>query len=152
MRPERATLLSSLPKKEYDDLLMVCDVGMIFLDNRFTIPNFPSRLLSYLETKMPVIAATDKVSDVGDVLEDNNCGYKVISGQDKEMQNAINELSKMDKTFFQMKENAWILLNNVYKSTTLLPFFPSLFTQVFRFLPPVQPITQLLSTTFPPHH
>ena len=28
---------------------------MIFLDSRFTIPNFPSRLLSYLQAGLPVI-------------------------------------------------------------------------------------------------
>ena len=58
-KPRAITLLSGLPKADYDQLVQVCDVGLIFLDYRFTIPNFPSRLLSYLEYKMPVIACTD---------------------------------------------------------------------------------------------
>ena len=37
----------------------ICDSELIFLDYRFTIPNFPSRLLSYMQAKLPVLACTD---------------------------------------------------------------------------------------------
>ena len=47
-----------------------CDVGLIFLDKRFTIPNFPSRLLSYMQASMPVLAATDVNTDIGKVIEE----------------------------------------------------------------------------------
>ena len=47
--PVNSKLISALPKQEYDNLVRACHVGLIFLDPRFTIPNFPSRLLSYLE-------------------------------------------------------------------------------------------------------
>ena len=40
-------LMQRLPKEDYDTMVAACDVGMIFLDHRFTIPNFPSRLLGY---------------------------------------------------------------------------------------------------------
>lgn len=73
-------LLSSLPKKEYHLLVKASDVGLIFLDKRFTIPNFPSRLLSYLEYKMPVIAATDVHTDIGKVLEYSQSGFFVEAG------------------------------------------------------------------------
>jgi len=64
-----ARLVKSLPKAQYLALLRTMDVGLIFLDHRFTIPNFPSRLLDYLDASLPVIAATDPVTDVGAVLE-----------------------------------------------------------------------------------
>jgi len=35
------TLLKTLPKSEYKALLACMDVGLIFLDSKFTIPNFP---------------------------------------------------------------------------------------------------------------
>lgn len=68
-------LLQCLPKDEYNQLLRACDVGLIFLDHRFTIPNYPSRLLSYLENKMPVICATDINTDIGRIAEENGYGY-----------------------------------------------------------------------------
>src|SRR5690606_11218761 len=76
-KPTHATLLSGLPKDEYDTLLAACDIGMIFLHKDFTIPNFPSRLLAYLEMKMPILAATDVNTDVGKVIEEAKCGYWV---------------------------------------------------------------------------
>lgn len=79
-QPSNAILLKSLPKAEYDLLLSACDVGLIFLDKRFTIPNFPSRLLSYLECKMPVIAATDTATDLGKIITENKFGYWCESG------------------------------------------------------------------------
>lgn len=68
-------LMKSLPKEDYDMLVKYCDVGLIFLDHRFTIPNYPSRLLSYLENKMPVLCATDVNTDIGSIAEENGYGY-----------------------------------------------------------------------------
>lgn len=78
--PQNSTLLSALPKNEYDNLVRACDVGLIFLDPRFTIPNFPSRLLSYLENSMPVLLATDKNTDMGKISETEGFGMWCESG------------------------------------------------------------------------
>ena len=74
-KPQSVTVMEGLPKEEYDKLVASCDVGLIFLDHRFTIPNYPSRLLSYLENKMPVLCATDPHSDIGPIAEENGYGY-----------------------------------------------------------------------------
>lgn len=68
-------IMRGLPKKEYHELVRTCDVGLIFLDHRFTIPNYPSRVLSYMEYKMPVLCATDPNSDMGRIVEENGFGY-----------------------------------------------------------------------------
>lgn len=113
-KPKNALLLAGLPKQDYDMLLNACDVGFIFLHKDFTIPNFPSRLLSYLEMRMPVIAATDANTDIGRVIETNKCGYSVLSGDSLAMQNAIDTLVSNELDFAQMKENAWNLLQQEY--------------------------------------
>ncbi len=79
-KPQNATLLAGLPKEEYDNFVRCCHVGMIFLDPRFTIPNFPSRLLSYLENSMPVLLATDSNTDMGRISETNGFGLWALSG------------------------------------------------------------------------
>lgn len=78
--PLNAKHLAGLPKNEYNQLIQACDVGMIFLDPRFTIPNFPSRLLSYLEYKIPVISATDRNTDLGKIMVENEFGLWSESG------------------------------------------------------------------------
>lgn len=109
-RPKNAMLMKGLPKDDYEFLLRACDVGMLFLHKDFTIPNFPSRLLSYLEIKLPILAATDPNTDVGLVIEEAKCGYWILSGNQKEMQKAINKFCDDEINYLQMKENAWKLL------------------------------------------
>lgn len=72
--PEHVKLMSQLPKEVYENMVRCCDVGLIFLDHRFTIPNFPSRLLSYLDAGLPVLAATDRNTDIGDVVTQGEFG------------------------------------------------------------------------------
>lgn len=73
-KPENVRLISFLPKQDFDTLVKGCDVGLVFLDHRFTIPNFPSRILSYMEYGMPILACTDTVSDVGKIAEKKGFG------------------------------------------------------------------------------
>lgn len=68
-------LMKRLPKEDYDTMVAACDVGMIFLDHRFTIPNFPSRLLSYMQAKIPVLAVTDPNTDIGKVIVEGGFGW-----------------------------------------------------------------------------
>ena len=72
---DKVHLMQRLPREDYDTLVGACDVGMIFLDHRFTIPNFPSRLLSYMQAKLPVLAVTDVNTDVGRIIEDGKFGW-----------------------------------------------------------------------------
>lgn len=99
--PENAVLFQRLPKDDYLKVLAACDIGLIFLDRNFLIPNFPSRLLSYLEMKKPIIAATDPNTDIGDIIEKNGCGIKVISGELDPMLNAVDALLSMDLVRFE---------------------------------------------------
>ncbi len=74
-KPQNVRLMKKLPKEDYDKMVASCDVGMIFLDHRFTIPNFPSRLLSYMQAGIPTLACTDPNSDVGKVIEGDGFGW-----------------------------------------------------------------------------
>ncbi len=91
--PRNAKLLSALPKDRYDSLVRAAHVGLIFLDPRFTIPNFPSRLLSYLENSMPVLLATDPNTDMGRIAEREGFGLWARSGDLSRFMNNMNQLA-----------------------------------------------------------
>ena len=90
-------LMQALPKSEYDTLVRTCDVGMIFLDHRFTIPNYPSRLLSYLEYKMPVVCATDVNTDIGKIAVENGYGYWCESVKPEDFTALVNKMLASDR-------------------------------------------------------
>ena len=77
---ENVIVKERLPKDEYDKLVRAADLGLILLDKSFTIPNFPSRLLGYMDAGIPVLAATDVNTDIGEIIEKNNFGYWCESG------------------------------------------------------------------------
>lgn len=95
-KPANVMIINGLPKDEYDRLLSSCDVGLIFLDHRFTIPNFPSRLLAYMEYSMPVIACTDKNTDLGEIIEKNNFGYWCESDDPRKFKVLIDRVCDHD--------------------------------------------------------
>lgn len=58
-----------------DSLTKQCSIGLITLNPCFTIPNFPSRSLSYMKYSIPIIAATDQATDFGYYVENvYKCG------------------------------------------------------------------------------
>lgn len=73
--PKAVSVFRRLPKEDYDRLADACDVGLIFLNYRFTIPNYPSRLLPYLMSRKPIIACTDPNCDTGALAEENGYGF-----------------------------------------------------------------------------
>lgn len=89
-------LMQKLPKDDYDTMVAACDVGMIFLDHRFTIPNFPSRLLGYMQALLPVLAVTDPNTDVGKVIVDGDFGWWCESNDVCTFSKEINRIIKSD--------------------------------------------------------
>ena len=94
--PKNMKLLKRLPKDDYDRMIAACDVGMIFLDHRFTIPNFPSRLLSYMQAKLPVLAVTDSNTDIGKVIVEGGFGWWCESNDIKLFHEREREVCKSD--------------------------------------------------------
>lgn len=110
-KPKAVSLFRRLPKDDYDQLVKVCDVGLIFWDYRFTIPNYPNRLLPYLMERKPIIAATDPNCDIGVLAEENGYGVYCPSDSVETFVKAIDKMLVSDMR--QMGENGYrFFLNN----------------------------------------
>ena len=92
-KPSNMKLIKRLPKEDYDRMIFACDVGMIFLDHRFTIPNFPSRLLPYMQAKLPVLSCTDPNTDIGKVIVDGGFGWWCESNDVKAFSDIVNGIN-----------------------------------------------------------
>ncbi len=96
--PSHVKLLAYLPREEYNRMVACFDVGLIFLDHRFTIPNFPSRLLSYMQAGLPVFACTDQNTDVGKVITDGGFGWWCESTDENRFADMIRQIMTEDLT------------------------------------------------------
>jgi glycosyltransferase involved in cell wall biosynthesis len=108
-----ALLIKELPKFEYDEIIKLSHVGLIFLNPSFTIPNFPSRILSYMQNCLPVICATDLVTDIGEIASNNNFGYKCLTSDSEAFFDYVIKL--LDKNLrIIMGKNGFEFLSKEY--------------------------------------
>lgn len=112
---ENLKLMKKLPKDEYDAMVGVCDIGMIFLDHRFTIPNFPSRLLSYMQAKLPVLVCSDSNTDIGKVVENGNFGWWCESDEVSKFMAVMKKIGAQHEG--QLGKNGWDYLVKKYSSS-----------------------------------
>ena len=111
--PAHVKLLKRLPKEDFDHMLAACDVGMLCLDYRFTIPNFPSRLLAYMQAKLPILALTDPNTDVGQVIVQNGFGWWCPSNDTARFVELMAKIEQAPLT--QMGEKAYQYLVDNYQ-------------------------------------
>ena len=110
--PSHVKLFGQLAKDEYDKMIACCDVGLIFLDHRFTIPNFPSRLLSYMQAGLPVLACTDPNTDIGDVITEGEFGSWCESDDVEKFAQHVHE--KLSKDLSVVSRNSYMFLKENY--------------------------------------
>lgn len=94
-RCSNALQIDNLPRDEYERVLRESDVGLVLLDYRFTIPNYPSRILAYMEYAKPVVVATDRNTDFKELIEESQCGLWSCS----------EEVNKFCENIIYMAEN-----------------------------------------------
>lgn len=108
-KPKNVKLMKRLPKEDYDTMVGACDVGLIFLDHRFTIPNFPSRLLAYMQAKLPVLAATDPNTDIGKVIMDGGFGWWCESNDSDQFVTKVKEIMASNLRMTREREYQYLL-------------------------------------------
>ena len=113
IKSENARLIKYLTKTEFEKLVQISDVGLVFLDRRFTVPNIPSRILSYMQAGIPILAATDSATDLREIIENNEMGYWCENG-DLQMFFSDMKMLKEIKKRKKMGENGRKCLEEKY--------------------------------------
>lgn len=98
-------LMDFLPKEEFDRIAGCCDVGMIFLNIKSTTPNTPCRLLSYTNAAIPVLAVTDRCTDIGQIITEGKFGWYCYSDDVVTYKNLVAEIATIED-FTELKKNA----------------------------------------------
>lgn len=117
--PQNFKYFGQLALAEYNGLTEVSDVGLIYLDYRFTIPNYPQRLLSYLSAKKPVICATDLATDIGSIAVENDYGFSVPSNDVEQWVTTVNILVENQEKVKEMGQNGYNFLMENYTTNKI---------------------------------
>ncbi len=65
---------------DFARLLRQADAGLVNLNRRFTIPNYPSKVLDYFEARLPVLASLDRATDFGKMVDESGSGLWSLTG------------------------------------------------------------------------
>ena len=103
-----------LPAKEYEERLKSADVGLISLDDRFTIPNIPSKFQSYLKLEKPVLAITDEVTDLRKMILDSDCGWWCSAKNESEIIDTIKLICEKKDEQIKKGANGYALLKKEF--------------------------------------
>ncbi len=112
---KNVVIKNSLPREDYQNIISVANCGLIALLENFTIPNIPSKSLSYFNAKIPVLAAIDENTDYGTILQDEvKAGVWAPSNQPNLIKEKIDLLRSNPQLCKQLGENGYqYFINNV---------------------------------------
>ena len=89
-------------------------MGLILLDHKYTIPQFPSRLLSYLDSGKPVLCAVNESTDMHKILEEYSCGRSVNHGDLTTFIREVKYFSENHAIREKMGKESRVLLHDQY--------------------------------------
>ena len=105
---QNVVIKNSLPREDYQNIISVADCGLISLHENFTIPNIPSKSLSYFNARIPVLAAIDSNTDYGKIIQDEvKAGVCAPSNQAYLIKEKIDLLRANPQLCMQMGENGY---------------------------------------------
>lgn len=81
-----------IPRNDYQQLVSQCEIGLISLNEKFTIPNIPSKTMAYYDVAIPVLASIDANTDYGKILQESNSGLYSITGDIKTFKENFDRL------------------------------------------------------------
>ena len=111
---ENVIIRSSLPRPDYNKILQIADIGLISLNEDFSIPNFPSKVVSYYGYKKPVLASVDKNTDFGKIQEQIKCGFWSEAGNTAALKTNLLKLYNDKKLRKKMGKNGHnYMINNL---------------------------------------
>ncbi len=100
-------LRDGLPQKDYMKWVQMADLGLISLSEKFTIPNIPSKSLSYYNTRTPILASIDRNTDFGAILDTLEVGVWAEAGQTEKLKSKLMQLLNNPKLRLKMGENGY---------------------------------------------
>lgn len=92
---------------KYFKILQMADVGLISLSEKFTIPNTPSKALSYYNAKKPILASIDLNTDFGTDLEKINAGFWAEAGNTAQLKEKLMLLYHNEELRKKMGDNGY---------------------------------------------
>lgn len=103
---DNVIFLDAVSRADYEQLLSACDIGLIFLSHKLTVPSFPSKSLDYFKLSLPILAGLDSFTDFGPTLTNvARAGFYARADQTDELAGMLTRLVEDADLRSQLGEN-----------------------------------------------
>jgi len=113
-------LLDSRPRSEQNVFLNACDVGIVSLVKKMWGVSMPSRTYNILAAGKPILALTERDSEIARVVEEDNVGWTVPANEPARLLEKIREIYENRSKFREMEKNARTAALEKYSLETAL--------------------------------
>lgn len=108
------TVLATLPRSEQNEFLNACDVGFVSLVKKMRGVAMPSRTYNLLAAGKPILALTEKKSEVARVLDEDDVGWYVSPGEPDKLLELIYKIYEDRYKLREMGNRARAVALNKY--------------------------------------
>ncbi|MGL5855636.1 MAG: glycosyltransferase family 4 protein [Cetobacterium sp.] len=101
-------ILDYIPREDYELVTASCDVGLVSLDERFTVPNFPSKTTDYFKLELPILASLDScaATDYGNFLQNEvKGGLFALAGDVDKLYSQLLKLKNNSELKIELGKN-----------------------------------------------
>lgn len=99
-------LMGRLPREEYIELLIACDIGLACLTESLNSPCFPTKTLEYLKLGLPIAASVHQGMSYGDFIQSSGVGLVAHAGNHHDFYANLKKLSDHPELRAQYGQNA----------------------------------------------
>lgn len=110
---DNVQILNVIPRYEYENTIGAFDCGLISLNEKNTVPNFPTKVTAYLKLGLPIFASLDSsaAKGVGRYIDENDIGIWGKAGDIKSLKEKFDLfIDKYNNNFFEKDK-----LKNLYE-------------------------------------
>ncbi len=100
------TILAPRPRSEQNIFLNACDVALVSLVKKMWGVSMPSRTYNILAAGKPILALTEKDSELAQVVEEDSVGWNVLPGEKELLLETIQQIYIERETLPLKCENA----------------------------------------------
>lgn len=126
------TLLDSLPRDEYRELLASAHAGVAVTVPGVSPPTFPSKIAEYSAFGIPMIVCVEESSDAGSIVSEAGAGISVPAGKADELADAIKDFATEHESgaLLDRSERARVLYEGKLSTTEAVRRMKSLMSGV----------------------